>query len=52
MKALLWWINLWLGKGGGMGDLHYSEDDICFITDGREGDGGDHHDHEIKDPIR
>ena len=27
------------------------EDDVGLVTDGREGHGGDHNDHEVEDPV-
>ena len=36
------------GENGGVDD---GEDDIRLVADAREGDRGDHHDHEIPDPV-
>ena len=36
------------GENGGVDD---GEDDICLVPDAREGHRGDHHDHEIPDPV-
>ena len=35
-----------------MGFLHYSEDNIGLVADGGKGDGCDHDDHEVENPVR
>ena len=46
MNALLGWVSVssLLKEEGGRGNVHYGEDHVGFVANGREGDWSYHHD--------